>query len=90
MWQQKSRAKWVKDDRNTKYYHLKTITRKMKNEIHMLRNQHGSWVEDQELLKSMAKEDLNRLRRLTICRFSAIKDSWFTDMAREFIVEEVI
>jgi len=34
LWFQKSRSQWIADgDRNTKYYHSKTIIRKRKNKI---------------------------------------------------------
>jgi hypothetical protein len=45
MWHQRSRAKWVTDgDRNTKYYHLKTVTRRRKNNILMLKDENGNWI----------------------------------------------
>jgi hypothetical protein len=57
MWFQRSRARWlVNGDRNTRYYHLKTITRRRQNRIVMLRNLEGDWVEDEETLKQMAND----------------------------------
>jgi hypothetical protein len=57
MWFQRSRAKWLVDgDRNTRYYHLKTITRRRYNKIIMLRDVHGNWVEEVEELKQMAND----------------------------------
>jgi hypothetical protein len=57
MWFQRSRARWLVDgDRNTRYYHLKTITRRRQNRILMLRNENGVWVDDEEVLKHMANE----------------------------------
>lgn len=54
LWHQRSRTKWLADgDRNTRYYHLKTITRRRRNQILMLRNEQGDWVEDEDVLKSM-------------------------------------
>jgi hypothetical protein len=54
MWFQKSRSKWIKDgDRNTRYYHLKTVNRRRKNKILMLRDGNGVWIEDVELIKNM-------------------------------------
>jgi hypothetical protein len=62
MWHQKSRAKWIQDgDRNTRYYHLKTIKRRKKNRIVMLRKEDGEWVDDEATLKNMVNshyEDL--------------------------------
>lgn len=54
LWFQKSRAKWMLDgDRNTKYYHLKAITRRNRNKILMLRNSEGAWVEEDVHIKAM-------------------------------------
>jgi hypothetical protein len=54
LWFQRSRAKWLSDgDRNTKYYHLKTVNRRRKNKILMLRDGNGVWIEDVELIKNM-------------------------------------
>ncbi|CAI8598599.1 unnamed protein product [Vicia faba] len=45
MWHQRSRAKWMKNgDRNTRYFHLKVVTRRMKNKILMLKNEEGNFV----------------------------------------------
>ncbi|MCH83403.1 hypothetical protein A2U01_0004223, partial [Trifolium medium] len=53
MWFQRSRAKWLMDgDRNTRYYHLKTVNRRRRNNIVMLKDVNGSWVEDSETLQS--------------------------------------
>jgi hypothetical protein len=57
LWFQKSRAQWIKDgDRNTRYYHLKTLTRRRRNKILMLRNEEGQWVEDEQTLKGMVTD----------------------------------
>jgi hypothetical protein len=54
MWFQRSRAKWLMDgDHNTRYYHLKTITRRRYNNVIMLRNATGEWIEDVTQLQNM-------------------------------------
>lgn len=56
-WFQKSRRQWLSQwDRNTKYYHLKTIVRRKKNKVSMLRNDRGDWVENIVDLKNMGLE----------------------------------
>jgi hypothetical protein len=55
MWFQRSRAKWLTGgDRNTRYYHTKTVTRK--NNIMLLRNEEGHWVEDALQIRSMVND----------------------------------
>ncbi|XP_072076492.1 uncharacterized protein [Arachis hypogaea] len=54
-WLQKSRQQWiVEGDRNTKYYHTKTIIRRRRNRILKLRKEDGSWCENVEELKLIA------------------------------------
>ncbi|MCI00140.1 hypothetical protein A2U01_0021157, partial [Trifolium medium] len=54
LWFQKSRGQWIADgDRNTKYYHSKTIIRRRRNKIITLRNESGEWVDDSDRLKDM-------------------------------------
>jgi hypothetical protein len=54
VWFQKSRSQWIKDgDRNTRYYHVKTINRRRRNRIIMLKNDQNDWVEDDANLKEM-------------------------------------
>jgi hypothetical protein len=54
MWFQRSRAKWLADgDRNTRYYHLKVINRRRRNNIVMLRNDQGNLVDDPVQLQGM-------------------------------------
>lgn len=39
-------------DRNTMYYQIKAANRKKKNHIHILRNDQGRWLEDEDQTKS--------------------------------------
>jgi hypothetical protein len=53
MWFQKSRSQWIKDgDRNTRYYHVKTVTRRRRNKIMMLRNEQNEWINDEVMGRS--------------------------------------
>ncbi|XP_058733248.1 uncharacterized protein LOC131604851 [Vicia villosa] len=54
MWFQRARTNWLADgDRNTKYYHMKVISRRKRNRILMLKNEEGYWVEDHEKLQQL-------------------------------------
>ncbi|GAU42748.1 hypothetical protein TSUD_77850 [Trifolium subterraneum] len=56
LWFQKSRSKWITDgDRNTKYYHSKTIVRRRRNKIISLRNEDMTWVEEPEILRDLVR-----------------------------------
>jgi hypothetical protein len=65
MWFQCSRAKWLMDgDRNTRYYHIKTIRRRRRNNIVMLKNDQGDWVEDNNLLQEMVNNYYKQLFKI--------------------------
>ncbi|XP_061343584.1 uncharacterized protein LOC133289618 [Gastrolobium bilobum] len=54
-WYQKSRQKWIVDgDRNTRFYHLRTVVRRSSNKIFRLRNDGGGWVSETNELKNLA------------------------------------
>jgi hypothetical protein len=62
MWFQRSRAKWLTDgDRNTRYYHTKTVSRRRRNNILMLKNENGEWIEDVDQLHGMVKQFYQKL-----------------------------
>ncbi|KAK4274538.1 hypothetical protein QN277_017742 [Acacia crassicarpa] len=53
-WFQKSRNEWIiKGDRNTRFYHLKSKARRRRNRISMLKNDEGSWIDNEEELKRL-------------------------------------
>ncbi|KAF7813509.1 ribonuclease H [Senna tora] len=61
LWFQKSRGQWLAEgDRNTRYYHIKTIARRRKNKIAMLRVD-GNWVQDEVQLVEHARRFFTNL-----------------------------
>ena len=58
IWYQKSRNKWLtyEDnlDKNTKYFHASTVTRRKRKRIVGLMNNKGTWIEDEDILRNMA------------------------------------
>ncbi|XP_039022797.1 uncharacterized protein LOC120155311 [Hibiscus syriacus] len=55
LWQQKSRATWVKDrDRNTKYFHSRAMTRPKSNRIQGMKLSSGDWCFEDEVLRNEA------------------------------------
>ncbi|XP_061345139.1 uncharacterized protein LOC133290994 [Gastrolobium bilobum] len=53
MWFQKSRHDWIADgDKNTRFYHLKTVMRRCSNIVTRLRNNLNEWIEDPCELKN--------------------------------------
>jgi len=54
MWFQHPREKWlISGDRDTRYYHLKAVDRKRKNNVLLLRNDQGEWIEDTSQLNHL-------------------------------------
>lgn len=54
MWYQKSRCKWLRfGDRNTRYFHGTTVSRRKRQRIEALQDSNGEWVYDPDTLKSM-------------------------------------
>lgn len=84
LWLRKSRKVWIRDsDRNTRYYHAKTILRRRKNKILELRSSGGDWVTDQQQLKGMTidfykllflEDNLSRPNIVSTNRFSPLQE----------------
>lgn len=53
LWQKKARTDWIKTgDRNTRYYHIKTINRRRRNRVEMLTDSGGNWMEQGDQIKN--------------------------------------
>jgi ribonuclease HI len=99
MWFQRSRAKWLIDgDRNTRYYHLKTISRRKKNNILMLKDEKGQWIDNVDKLQDMATDfyvklfSEDQLRRdwfQTALSFPVLEPEVISDLAAPITREEV-
>lgn len=64
LWFQKSRGRWLKEgDRNTRYYHTKTLIRRRQNKITMIKNDNDEWVEDVEVIGGLFQEFYGNLFR---------------------------
>jgi hypothetical protein len=99
MWFQRSRAKWLRDgDRNTHYYHLKTVTRRRKNNVIMLKNEQGQWIGEVDQLKEMvnlfyqdlfSEKHISRNWYQTKLTYPALDPILLNDLAAPIIDEEV-
>ncbi|KAH9725610.1 putative ribonuclease H protein [Citrus sinensis] len=55
LWLQKSRKEWlIQGDRNTAYFHQKTLARRRRNRITTIQNANGEWIVDNEIIKQHA------------------------------------
>jgi hypothetical protein len=55
-WYQKARDDWIKlGDRNTKFFHAKTVIRRKRNKIHGLHLPNGNWCTDDNTLREEAQ-----------------------------------
>ncbi|KAH1046922.1 hypothetical protein J1N35_037706 [Gossypium stocksii] len=55
LWRQKARCDWLAfGDRNTKFFHRRTLQRRKHNRIIALKNQMGDWIMDEDVLKQEA------------------------------------
>ncbi|XP_061368484.1 uncharacterized protein LOC133311446 [Gastrolobium bilobum] len=56
IWYQKSRGEWIKGgDRNTRFYHTRTLIRRKRNRILKLQNNGSGWVTGEENLIELAR-----------------------------------
>lgn len=99
LWHQKSRAEWINSgDRNTKFYHLRTTNRRRKNRIFTLKNEAGTWLEDEgeiqnhvvNFYKDLFKEvSVNDLTDDTMLTFPAIDQRDDESLRRVISNEEI-
>lgn len=55
LWMRKSHVDWLRmGDKNMKFFHTSTLTRRRMNRVEMLRNEAGEWVSDNTELKDLA------------------------------------
>ncbi|KAK2441392.1 hypothetical protein QL285_012694 [Trifolium repens] len=61
-WYQKAREDWIKlGDRNTKFFHTKTVMRRKRNKIHGLHLPNGIWCSDENTLRDEAQNYFKNL-----------------------------
>lgn len=61
-WFQKSRRDWIAyGDRNTKFFHQKTITRRARNRIKVIKDSCGVWLYDPQVIKRETVEFFSNL-----------------------------
>ena len=57
MWQQRSRVQWLQSgDKNTKFFHGVSTQRKRRNFIKGLKDENGTWQENEEVVSGMLIE----------------------------------
>ncbi|XP_028801035.1 uncharacterized protein LOC114756538 [Neltuma alba] len=99
LWFQKSRGRWIdQGDRNTRYYHTKTLIRRRKNKIKMLKDSEGKWVEEesqivnlfQDFYASLFREEIvDRGWIATNQGWGSVNSSVLSRMGRRISREEV-
>ncbi|KAG8502883.1 hypothetical protein CXB51_000604 [Gossypium anomalum] len=63
-WKQKARCEWLKfSDRNTKFFHTRTLLRRKNNRITAIRNSNGNWIYDPKDIEDEVNKFFQRLYR---------------------------
>lgn len=74
MWRQRSRIQWIRTgDKNTKFFHFRTLARKGKNRISCLQDDSRTWHEGRENVLDLAQMYFNDL--FTTSEPSLIEDA---------------
>lgn len=99
LWMQKSRDTWIKlGDRNTAYFHSKTIARRRRNRILTIQDHEGVWQSDAETLKGMTQSffrDLYSAPEEPLPpyhirgHFPTLPNDAYSSLARDITLEEV-
>ncbi|XP_061342522.1 uncharacterized protein LOC133288718 [Gastrolobium bilobum] len=77
LWYEKSRTQWINQgDRNTRYYHTKTIVRRKRGRIVELKDDNGSWIRDEEGLVKMTRDFYINLFKDESCHREWINTRW--------------
>ncbi|KAG8480634.1 hypothetical protein CXB51_025228 [Gossypium anomalum] len=98
LWRQKARCDWLTlGDRNTKFFHTRTLRRRKQNQITVLKNDLGEWIMDEEQLnteavnffKALYGEQPGLIRGLPLNAFSTLSDEDFNLLNRPVSNEEI-
>lgn len=61
-WHQRSRVNWLcMGDRNTRFFHLTTIQRRQRNQVVKLKDEHGEWQTDPDLIANTIQSHFTKL-----------------------------
>ncbi|KAH1096692.1 hypothetical protein J1N35_013613 [Gossypium stocksii] len=64
LWRQKARCDWLKfGDRNTKYFHFRTMQRRNNNRIYTIWDSEGNWIFEPESIEEEANDFFQKLYR---------------------------
>ena len=62
LWYQQSRRKWIQcGDRNTSFFHRKTIQRRRRNRIEMIKDDMSNWLLDNNAIKEYVVSYFSKL-----------------------------
>jgi hypothetical protein len=99
MWFKRSRAQWLNDgDRNTRYYHVKTVNRRRRNNIVMLRDTSGNWTDNAAQLQGMVNDFYKHLFALehtsndwadSVVSYPRLEDAELLELEADIKFEEV-
>ncbi|XP_050281922.1 uncharacterized protein LOC126722825 [Quercus robur] len=99
IWHQRSRVQWLQSgDQNTKFFHGVSTQRKRRNFIKVLRDENGTWQENEEVISGLLIEyyanlfttsNPRNLERILEGVQPVVTKDMRAALARPFIVEEV-